>query len=398
MSSVTGRARGCARGLAHGTVPAAAALDLVFAGTGGQPLWGAAAVLAVGVAAVLWPARSRPAWLTEQVRTAVPALLSLLYSGVMLVLGEPGWFGPGEVLVLLCLLFLAVRQAPGRWAVVCAVLDGLALFALPVRYFRTISLRDDDLLAALVIGLLLVGLVAGLAGYLRSLDYRRVVAVGETRRAERLAIAADLHDFVAHHVTGILVQTQVARMMADAPQHELDGVLAGIERAATEALASMRRTVGVLRDVGPEAVERRPVGDLDGIRELVDRFPGPGQRAILHHDPELPAGLPHEIQAAAYRVVQESLTNIRRHAADATDILVTLFPDADRLVVIVQDDGHGTSHLPTEAHGGGFGLVGLKERVTALDGELSAGPREGAGWEVRATLPTGLRPRAGRKN
>ncbi|MEX3105893.1 MULTISPECIES: sensor histidine kinase [unclassified Streptomyces] len=394
MSSVTGRARGCARVLAVGTLPAAAVLDLVYAEAAGGSAWAAGAVLAVGFAAVLWPAKKRPAWLTEQVRTAVPALLSLLYTGVMLGLREPGAFGPGEVLVLFCLFFLAVRQVPGPWAAGCAVLNGLALFALPERYLQSFSLHDDRLLAALVVGLVLTGLVSGIAGYLRSLDYRRVVAVGETRRAERLAIAADLHDFVAHHVTGILVQTQVARMMSDAPQQEIDGVLAGIERAATEALASMRRTVGVLRDVGPEAVERRPVGDLDGIRELVDRFPGPGQRAILHRDPDLPSGLPHEIQAAAYRVVQESLTNIRRHAADATDILVTLFPHADRLVVIVQDDGHGTTHLPTEAHGSGFGLVGLKERVTALDGELTAGPRQGQGWEVRAELPTGAKPRA----
>ncbi|MFM9448627.1 sensor histidine kinase [Streptomyces acidiscabies] len=393
MSSVTGRARGCARGLAVGTLPAAAVLDLVYAESVGGSVWAVGAVLAAGIAAVLWPVKKRPAWLTGQVRTAVPALLSLLYTGVMLGLGRPAAFGPGEVLVLLCLLFLAVRQVPGPWAAGCAVLDGFALFALPVRYIQSFSLRDE-LLAALVIGLVLVGLVAGIAGYLRSLDYRRVVAVGETRRAERLAIAADLHDFVAHHVTGILVQTQVARMMSDAPQYEIDGVLAGIERAATEALASMRRTVGVLRDVGPEAVEHRPVGDLDGIHELVDRFPGPGQRAILHRDPELPSGLPHEIQAAAYRVVQESLTNIRRHAADATDILVTLFPLAGRLVVIVQDNGHGTTHLPTEAHGGGFGLVGLKERVTALDGELTAGPRQGEGWEVRAELPTGVKSRA----
>ena len=119
-----------------------------------------------------------------------------------------------------------------------------------------------------MVGLILVGVTAGLAAYLRSLDYRRTVAVGETRRAERIAIAADLNDFVAHHVTGILVQTQMARMMAQRQrQQDLDPVLAGIERAATEALASMRRTVGVLRDTGPEAADRRPVGDPAGLTD-----------------------------------------------------------------------------------------------------------------------------------
>ncbi|MFY7635001.1 histidine kinase dimerization/phosphoacceptor domain-containing protein [Streptomyces soliscabiei] len=78
------------------------------------------------------------------------------------------------------------------------------------------------------------------------MDYRRSVAVSDIRRSERLAIAADLHDFVTHHVTGILVRTQMARMMAATQPREPDPVLAGIERAATEALASMRRTVGVL--------------------------------------------------------------------------------------------------------------------------------------------------------
>ena len=128
-----------------------------------------------------------------------------------------------------------------------------------------------------MVGLILVGVTAGLAAYLRSLDYRRTVAVGETRRAERIAIAADLNDFVAHHVTGILVQTQMARMMAQRQrQQDLDPVLAGIERAATEALASMRRTVGVLRDTGPEAADRRPVGDPAGLTDPA----APGSRRL----------------------------------------------------------------------------------------------------------------------
>jgi hypothetical protein len=122
---------------------------------------------------------------------------------------------------------------------------------------------------------LLVGLTAGLAAYLRSLDYRRTVAVSETRRAERVAVAADLHDFVAHHVTGILVQTQTARMMAARQPQDLDPVPAGIERAATEAPASMRRTVGVLRDSGPESADRRPVGDLAAVADLVEGFASP---------------------------------------------------------------------------------------------------------------------------
>ncbi|WP_364709275.1 sensor histidine kinase [Streptomyces ossamyceticus] len=220
----------------------------------------------------------------------------------------------------------------------------MALLALPARFFgRALG----DALALLVVGLALIGLVAGVAAYLRSVDHRRTAAVGETRRAERLAIAADLHDFVAHHVTGILVQTQMARMMGASRPAGLDPVLEGIEGAATQALTSMRRTVGVLRaPEETEAAQRRPVGDLAGLVGRVDGFGGPAQKATLLRDPSVTDDLPHEVQAAAFRVVQEALTNVRRHAADAERITVALRHRGDRLEVSVADDGRGGTQLP----------------------------------------------------
>ncbi|MEU6375321.1 sensor histidine kinase [Streptomyces sp. NPDC046909] len=386
MTSISGR--GCAHGFGVGFLVAAAVADIPIMGAAGDSIGTTAVVLVVGLAAVLWPARRRPAWFTPQLRALAPALLSGLLTVCVLLIGRKVPFGPGEVTVLLCVLFIAVRHCPPRWAVVCGLLDGLALLAMPVRDSH--SLKDGGTLGFMVGGLILAGLVAGLAAYLRSLDYRRTVAVADTRREERVAIAADLHDFVAHHVTGILVQTQVARMMADSQPQELDPVLAGIERAATEALASMRRTVGVLRDTGEEA-DRRPVGDLAGIAGLTEGFAGPVQKATLHHDPAVPDDLPHEVQAAAFRVVQEALTNVRRHAADADEVTVQVRYDSGRLSVSVTDDGRGGTQLPAAAHGGGFGLVGLKERVTALGGDLHAGPRPGGGWEVRAVFPARVR-------
>jgi signal transduction histidine kinase len=97
------------------------------------------------------------------------------------------------------------------------------------------------------------------------------------------------------------------------------------------------------------------------------------------------------VQAAAFRVVQEALTNVRRHAADAAEIAVHMRYDTGRLAVSVTDDGRGGTQPPAAAHGSGFGLVGLKERVTALGGELHAGPRSGIGWDVRAVFPVGGR-------
>jgi signal transduction histidine kinase len=242
---------------------------------------------------------------------------------------------------------------------------------------------------------LLVAVIAGLGGYLRTLDHRRTVAVTETRRAERLAMAADLHDFVAHHVTGILIQTQMARMMATSAPEHLDPVLAGIERAATQALASMRRTVGILREgpqdtAGADSADRHPVGGLAALADLVEGFGGPvGPKAMLHRDPSVPDSLPHEVQAAAHRVVQEALTNVRRHAADATAVTVGLSYDNGTLHVTVRDNGRGGTRIPHAARGGGFGIVGLTERVTALGGELHTGPRAVHGWEILALLPAG---------
>ncbi|MER7402928.1 sensor histidine kinase [Streptomyces sp. NPDC000070] len=383
--------RGCVRGFGVGFLLAASVYDLLIASGLHNVLWPSVTVLLVGFAAVLWPVDRGPRWLTPQLRTAVPAVVSALFTaGVLLTGRAEAPFGPGEVAVLLSLLFIAVRHCSWPWVLVCGVLDSVALLLLPVRHYRS---SQDEVLAFALVGLVLIGFTAGLAAYLRSLDYRRAVTISETRRAERVAIAADLHDFVAHHVTGILVQTQMARMMAARQPQDLDPVLAGIERAATEALASMRRTVGVLRDTGPEPADRRPVGDLAAVTDLVEGFATPAQKTVLHRDPVVSDDLPHEVQAAAFRVVQEALTNVRRHAGDATRVTVGLACPGGRLEVTVTDDGHGGTQLPEAAHGGGFGLVGLTERVTALGGELHAGPRGGvdggAGWQVRAVFPAG---------
>ena len=383
----TASTRGCAWGFAVGALLMASAADVAAATESRGSTEATAIVLSTGLAAVLWPVRRAPRWLTVPLRTAVPAVASAAYTLASISMGRHAPFGPGEVLVLLCLLFVAVRHCPPRWALACAVLDGAALLGTPVRLF---GVTAEETQALVLVGLVLVGLTAGLAGYLRSLDYRRAVAVTETRRSERLAIAADLHDFVAHHVTGILVQTQVARMMAADRPGELDPVLSTIERAATEALASMRRTVGVLRDTGTEPGGRRPVGDLAGIGELIDGFAVPGQRVTLRRDPAVPDDLPHEVQAAAFRVVQEALTNVRRHAADATEVTVDLRCDGRRLHVAVTDNGRGGTQLPDAARGGGFGLVGLKERVSALNGDLRCGARPEHGWNVRAVFPLRL--------
>ncbi|WP_327432580.1 sensor histidine kinase [Streptomyces sp. NBC_01236] len=140
---------------------------------------------------------------------------------------------------------------------------------------------------------------------------------------------------------------------------------------------------------GPESADRRPTGDLTALADLVEGFGGAlGPKAVLRRDTSVPVELPHEVQAAAHRVVQEALTNVvRRHAAaDAAEVAVGGGEDGT-LRVTVRDNGRGGTQLPLAVRGGGFGLVGVAERVSALGGEPRTGPRPDDGWEVVPLLP-----------
>jgi signal transduction histidine kinase len=270
--------------------------------------------------------------------------------------------------VLLCAANLAVLV---RWSAVAA-----ALFTAPLGITVAIAL--------------------GIGLYLRALNARRARSLAAARRDERLELARDLHDFVAHHVTGIVVQAQAARFAAKSgagqTQEQLDQMFGGIEKAGTEALTSMRRMVGLLRDAqhvnAPDGdalpdggSATRPVGDLAQLKDLVEGFTHPP--AALTLAPGVGA-LPPEVAASAHRVVQEALTNIRKHAADAAYVRVSVARVGRDVEVAVRDDGRGRGRrLPSS----GFGLTGLAERIGALGGRLHAGPRPEGGWEVVALLP-----------
>ncbi len=362
------------------------AVDLAVASTQGSGVLTVAVVLAIGFTAVALPPRRRPGWLTKQVRTVVPAAVSAVVSLLTLVVTPPplSSSGPAEMLILLCLLTVAVRTGPPAHSTSAAVLGAVALLALPVRTYA--ARGGNPALIGLEATLVLLTLcAAGLGVYLRFRDSSRRHAVAAVRRTERLAMAADLHDSVAHHVTAILLQTQMARVLAGTEPARLDPVLAEIEQAAAEALASMRHTVGMLRsDTG----SGHPAGDFAQLGDLVDGFAQRASaRVTLVRDESVPPDVPPEVQSAAYRVVQEALTNVRRHAADATEVEVAVRRAGETLVVSVRDDGRGTTATPMAARGGGFGLVGLTERAAALGGTLRAGPGSGGGWETVAVVP-----------
>ncbi|WP_262402160.1 sensor histidine kinase [Actinomadura sp. CNU-125] len=324
------------------------------------------------------------------------SLFSTLFLGTAVVLdtgGNPSLFA--EIGGLLIVVVRTVWRMARDRVVQVTVLLGAALLIMPLRW----SLITGVLFTAPLGVLLAVAIGIGL--YLRAVDARRSRSVTAARRDERLELARDLHDFVAHHVTGIVVQAQAARFAASSgavqSPDQLDTMFGGIEKAGTEALTSMRRMVGLLRDAqhvdgapaaGPQGdvpsdrgSATRPVGDLDRLRELVDGFAHPP--AVLSLAPDL-GPLPPEVATSAQRVVQEALTNIRKHAADATYVRVSLARFGGGVEVAVRNDGRGRGRrLPSS----GFGLTGLAERVTALGGRLHAGARPEGGWEVVAVLP-----------
>jgi signal transduction histidine kinase len=198
------------------------------------------------------------------------------------------------------------------------------------------------------------------------------------RRAdeERLHIARELHDSLTHQISVIKVQAEVAVHLANRRGEDVPESLLAIREAGREAARELRATLEALRD------EENPPHGLDHVPELVHRARTTGLDATLTVDGHR-ADVPAAVGRTAYRIVQESLTNIARHAA-ATTASVHIGHRPDTLVVQVDDDGTAT---PDTAPVPGVGLLGMRERVTALGGRLSAAPRTDGGFTVHAELP-----------
>jgi signal transduction histidine kinase len=284
--------------------------------------------------------------------------------------GQPGF---AAALALLVLVGSAVRTLPVRPAV--AIAAGGAAVAAGVMELHP----DVGYLPGLGWG---AAIGAGL--WLRFLAASRQAAIETVRRGERLDLARELHDTAAHHITGIVLQAQAARIAARKGTGTLEDALAGIESAGIDALASMRQVIGLLRD-GDDAGGLAP--GPEQLADLVDRFAarGPAVQLRLPGGPADP-GWPSEVTTTVYRVVAEALTNVTRHASGAREVTVTLGHDRQAITVEITDDAPPASS-PRFPQASGYGLVGMRERVEALGGTLRAGPAAGAGWSVLATLP-----------
>ncbi len=216
---------------------------------------------------------------------------------------------------------------------------------------------------------------------------REVIAgtlLEHTARGERARIARELHDVVAHHISMVAVQAETARLTTPGMPAAGAQRLSAIGDTARTALTEMRRLLGVLReDAETDLADRRPQPGLGQLNQLLDEArdaSGAGARLILRGPP---APLEPGVELAAYRIVQEGLTNARRHAPGAA-VDVELHFAAGVLQLRIRDNGPGA---PLESADGGHGLAGMRERAAAAGGELCTGPAAGGGFLIQATLP-----------
>jgi signal transduction histidine kinase len=314
-------------------------------------------------------------------RLSFPALAPLLTAGIVLVLFA---VEPGNTVVLIPMVALVELAARGNrrrslWmavAVVPCVVVSILPFAGDAAELFSLVVRNG--------ALCLLAIAVGDVDRSRREAMQRLLAVREeeARRRlgeERLRIARDVHDVVAHAMVAINVQAGVAAHLVDRDPEQARTALREIKAASGEALTDLRAALGVLRD---GAAATRPAAGLRDLDELAAGLRAAGVRVEL--DVADVTAVPAAVQAAGYRIVQEALTNVLRHAR-ASVARVSVMREDGALRVEVLDDGVGPGGSGTG--GSGNGLRGMRERAAALSGTVESGPADPRGWRVLARLP-----------
>jgi signal transduction histidine kinase len=327
-----------------------------------------ATIVAVGLAPVLLWRRTRP------LACVVVGFGTGMALGLATLAGGPRAIGLNTMIYILVLVYALVRWGSGREIVIgLTVVMVAAVIGTVADYTGPADIGGFGILAAAAAG--------GAAFRYRAESWRR--ALDQIRSQERVDLARELHDMVAHHVSAIAVQAQAGRAMAgQRPEAGLEA-LAVIEGEASRTLAEMRAMVRVLRDGAP--AEYTPQPGVADLASLARRDPVPVVDVEVTGDLD---ELPLQVDAAVYRLAQEALTNALRHARNASRVEIRVVESAGRLRLRVTDDGQIDPARPANH---GFGLLGMTERVQLLGGTLRAGPAPGGGWAVDAELPTELR-------
>lgn len=286
---------------------------------------------------------------------SVAAALILAYALFRWGSGREAVGGLGIILVWLAITCIADSMSVWETLTGYAVFLSATVLGVAVRYRAKVRLRDID----------------------------------QAKAREREQLARELHDTVAHHVSGIVIQAQAGRAVAASHPERAVEALAVIEDAATRTLTELRAVVGVLR-----ATQDTEFAPQPGVAEIellaTDDRTRPSVEVKLFGELD---NLSPAVGAAIYRLAQESVTNARRHARHATQVTVAVTGDADQVRLTIDDDGFAAGGRAPA----GYGLVGMAERASLLGGTFHAGPAAERGWRVEAVLPrTGTRTRMAR--
>jgi signal transduction histidine kinase len=328
-------------------------------------------------------------------RRRLPFLAVLVGFAAMLIAAAAGVsqhkpFSP-ILAVFVALYSLALYATPRRAAVGLVYALGCAYLeiAFAMHYGESYGGTDFGFIAVLLLAPWLVGkAMRGRVADLSLLEIRaekaereREQRAQEAAREERARIARELHDVIAHSVSVMVVQAGAAEevLLRQTPERALEPIRA-VQDTGRQALAEMARLLGMLRRDGEE-LGLAPQPGLDDLETLVEQTRLAGLPVELRVE-GTPRPVPLGADLSAYRIVQEALTNARKHAGEAR-ATVTVRYDAEALEVEVADDGSGSGN----GDGGGHGLVGIRERVALFGGDLHAGPQPGGGFRVHARLP-----------
>ncbi|WP_405660664.1 sensor histidine kinase [Streptomyces sp. NBC_01166] len=297
------------------------------------------------------------------------------------------WTGPEMALQSGALFLLALRVRPRRagLALALSLLAGLVAGFTVRPHHYSLGMTALALLTAVVIGAALRALRVARTELVEQSELTEEERARRTLLEERNRIARELHDVVAHHMSVISIQAQVAPHLVENPSDELRENLAGIRENAVEALAELRRVLGVLRseDAVADGLRHAPQPTLDRLDELIGKVRSAGVTVVTETTGRR-RPLPPGVELSAFRIVQEALSNVLRHAPGARARVEVGYHSAS-VTVRVTNTAPDSPGRPTS--GVGHGLLGMRERTAMLGGDLTHGRTPGGGYEVVATLP-----------
>ncbi|MFH0520588.1 sensor histidine kinase [Streptomyces sp. M41] len=372
-----------------------------------SPTHGLIAGFAQGIALCLALRRPGRAWALSLTATVITAFVVRpnLAESAPLALNWP-WATP-EVIAHTGVLLLLALRVPARRAVAALAVSGLATFALQgqfggTKYAGTGAAAVAIFAMAVIVGTALRGRKEARTQLVQQETLTAEERAHRTLLEERSRIARELHDVVAHHMSVISIQAQVAPHLVEHPSHELKENLEGIRQNALEALTELRRVLGVLRSEHPDAphphdpsgtgpgtgfgtasAPHAPQPTLDRLEALVENTRAAGLTVTVEitgrRRPLQPG-----VELSAYRIVQEALSNILRHAPGAVARVAVAY-DYDGLTMRITNSRPERAAPPSQ--GAGHGLLGMRERATMLGGAVSAHPTKDGGYVVSAFLP-----------